>query len=126
MKTVCSIIYFEMNISSHINKKANQVVTTIMCRMMKCCPSFIITQIYIKIISIGKFLAKIQISFACCNMKTVLSSYCFGINISYFISEKLNQFKTTISRRKMKCCPPSLAISTLKLCLLISVLQRFK
>ena len=105
MKTVLSIIIFEVNISSHISNSSNKLIATLFCKIMKYSPSILVGKLHIKVMFTYKRPAQIDMVVSCCNMKTVISIICFEVNTNSHGNKKFNGFITALSRRIMKCCP---------------------
>ena len=89
MKAVPTLIIFLVNISSYMTKIFKQIVTARSCRIMKCCPSFVVSHMNIKVAFIFKNFAKIQMSIQRCNMKTVRALIIFTVNIRPFHIRKI-------------------------------------
>ena len=105
MKTVTSILCLKGNVSPCVSKIFKLFITTISCRIMKCCPSAIITHMHIKLMFVCNCLAKIQMSIECCSTNTVATKSIFEVYISSYIGKISNKIITTTSRRNVKCCP---------------------
>ena len=87
MKAVQALIIVKVNISFHISKICKYVTTATSCRIMKCCPSVVVSDMNIKVVFIFKDFAKIQMSIQGCNVKTVGTIVTFKVNTSFHISK---------------------------------------
>ena len=105
MKTVLSIICFEVNISSHISNSSNKLIATVFCKIMKYSPSILVGKLHIKVMFTYKTPTQIEMAVLSANMKTVLSIIGFEVNVSSHISYNLNLLIATILCKIMKYSP---------------------
>ena len=105
MKTVLSIICFEVNISSHISNSSNKLIATLFCKIMKYSPSILVGKLHIKVMFTYEPPTQIDMAVLSANMKTVLSIIGFEVNVSSHISYNLNLLIATILGKIMKYSP---------------------